>query len=1156
MGNPPLSDSVADLNAQSLTTLVRSLQYSRGQFSLILVRCNYASLRSRIMQQLRDRSLERITTVTLPENAKTLLTSIRSAFKGNGTADGIELNQLVNETDQTPDLFLTKPEALMVLGLESVQALDQLFNSTNQVREEFRKRFPFPVVLWVNDAVLYKLIQQAPDFKNWASVPIRFEMARADLLRFLKNHSDRLFATILDAGDEQSLTPWAIAPSVNLLRLPELEFALNDITNASAAIAPSLAANLNFLRGQLAHSHGQLETAQTCYERSLTYWLKVTEQETQTSRESAAAQAISLPPLPAPQIPPHPSALERAACVYFYLGLAWRAHAVLNRAERIPAYRQTENYFRQSLDLFERENRQDLVARFVIARMEVLQKLANAEKTLQPLWWQELAAIATNAVKLHHLYIDPIRQARDHGFLAEVALFERHWAQAKHHAEAALRILQKIEGDSATYDILHPSLEVSLDIANTYHRGWYLYLLARAEKELGHPDAAITQLETASRQIYPQRDPSLYIRILDTLRNFYYQQNRYLDAFRIKQYQRTIERQFGFRAFVGALRLQPQAIAGLPISFDPHQLLAQEIAASGRQHDVDRLIGRLGRDDIKLTVIHGPSGVGKSSILNAGLIPALKEKLIGDRTALPLLIDRYTDWQTQLSKILQPQPPRSPIGTPPGTSTSRAEVDELNQSALGSPIPPPPSPVDFMPAVAAAPPLHPQALTSLLQTLTAQNYLPVLIFDQFEEFFFVQDQPQQRHPFYEFLRDCLNLDHVKIILALREDYLHYLLEFQRLARSENINLDDIEDILGKAVRYPLGDFSRADARAVITSLTEQSQFYLDEDLIDELVRNLAQETGEVRPIELQVVGAELQEEGISTLEEYYQKGPKEILVQRSLETVVHDCGATNELVARTVLFSLTNESGTRPLKIREDLESDLVDLGLTHEIAKLDLVLEVLIGSGLVFQSPDNPADYYQLVHDYLVSFIRQHCCPQSDEEQDRERELRRMTEEELEQAYLKEKQARQQAEVAAITALNQASEVALGGQHDLAALLSSIKAAQKLRHLESNCTSTDLIRLTLGQLWRSLYTIQPETLPNGEADEIWRVSFDPNDKILTSSQGDGTLIVWSLESEAVEDLNGECYGVLSVDFNPDQKNLLPDREFGEVHLWIVLDQK
>ncbi len=964
------SEAIAALNQQSLITLVRALQYSRGEFSLILVRCNYTHLRSRIVQQLRDQCPFPITTITLPEQAKTLLTSIRMALKGEGAAKGITLSTLCHRPEIEDELSERPPEALMVFGLESVQAIDALLTSTNQVREEFRKRFSFPVALWVNDHVLIKLIQKAPDFKNWASVSVRFELAPADLLRFLKNHTDRLFASILDAGDEQTPANWT-TQTPNLLRVPELEFAIKDIQSGTTVLTPELIANIDFLQGQLAHSQGQLPRAHEAYENSLRYWLQVAETE-MTARESPppleTAQEIANQrkngvhfPLPANAQPLfssalllHPTPLDRAACVCFYLGMAWRANAVLERAHRLFSYQQAEAYFRQSLELFEQEHRQDLVARFVIARLEVMQKLAHAVKIPQVDWWQAIENLATNALKLHHLYSDPIRQARDHGFLAEVMLVRGEHRYARYHADAALRILYRVESEADEYDVLHPNLENSLELANTYHRSWYLLLLAKAEQGLGHLETAIAHLETASHQATPQADPTLYIRILDTLRRFYYDQKRYREAFQIKQYQRTVERQFGYRAFVGALRLQPPAIAGLPLVFDAQALLAQEIAASGRQQDVERLISRLGRDDLKLTVLHGHSGVGKSSIITAGLIPALQDRLIGEQVALAIHCDRYRDWQTRLRRQLQSEAKALSLPLEPESDPSLPDSSSA-QSNLTSW----------------------QPLITTLQDFVNQNYLPILIFDQFEEFFFEQENAACRRPFYEFLRACLNLDRVKVILALREDYLHYLLEIQRLPRTNAIELDAIADILGKNVRYPLGDFSPEDAKAVITSLTNQSQFYLEPDLIDELVHDLARETGEVRPIELQVVGAELQAENIDTLEEYRQKGPKEKLVQRSLETVIDDCGDENELVARTVLYSLTNDRNTRPLKTRDDLETDLVDLGLTHEIDKLDLVLEILVGSGLVFLVPENPDNCYQLVHDYLVSFIRQHCQPE-----------------------------------------------------------------------------------------------------------------------------------------------------------------------------------
>jgi hypothetical protein len=73
------------------------------------------------------------------------------------------------------ELGTEQPEALMVYGLESVEALNQLLLATDAVRDEFRK-FGFPLVLWVTDEILKKLIRIAPHSFSWASTGIKFEV--------------------------------------------------------------------------------------------------------------------------------------------------------------------------------------------------------------------------------------------------------------------------------------------------------------------------------------------------------------------------------------------------------------------------------------------------------------------------------------------------------------------------------------------------------------------------------------------------------------------------------------------------------------------------------------------------------------------------------------------------------------------------------------------------------------------------------------------------------------------------------------------------------------------------------------------------------------------------------------------------------------------
>jgi tetratricopeptide (TPR) repeat protein len=962
-------------NDRSLDTLIRAITLSRHQFALILVRCNYTKLRDHLIQQLKKNCSFPIREYTLPESAKTLYTSIRMEMNDDGQVcrsgeaeaqEGTECDQAWQSRDTqrseaqsatnantTPDSQLLAsgdplprcqpPNALMIYGLESVTAIDQVLLATNLVREELSKKFPFPLVLWINDRILAKLDRLAPDLKSWAgNTVISFDVAVEDVVEGLRQHTDRLFASILDAGDEQFLPNWALLQpgnagtwGTNSLRRTELEFALDRVLTSGQAFDPALQASLDFLLGQDAHAQGELETARLCYEHSLKFW------RAESKRQQAQKLSESFVLLP--------SARERSACVLVYLGLWWRSQAMQQRTAYANACQQARNYFRRGLEVFEQANRQDLVARFIIPQAETLQKLQQ---------WHELETLTKKALVLHKLYADPVRQARDHGFLAEVALARAAWIEAKQQAETALQILATTAAtiEQVADPLPNPHLEFSLEMARRYHQGWYLLLLGRAEANLGQIEAAIAHLEAAQNQTYPLDDPQLYITILRHLRELYFQQGRYLEAFYTKQTRRSLEHQYGFRAFVGALRLEPQQplptlLPGQPLPENP---LALEIKASGRQQDVDRLVARMGRNDFKLTVIHGPSGVGKSSIVNAGLVPALKERAIGDRIALPILLDVYTDWQAALeAKLAIALGQQEAEGTRQKAEGTRQETEDSTTQAIP----------------------HSSSLTSLLAQLrqaTSLNFLPVLIFDQFEEFFFVHETVQQRRPFYEFLRDCLHLDFVKVVLTMREDYLHYLLELQRYTSRDGINLDSINDILGKDVRYALRDFSPDDARSIIKSLTNRAQFYLDEALVEALVHDLAGEDGEIRAIELQVVGAQLQAEGITTLADYRQKGPKAKLVARSLNDVVEDCGTENEVAARVVLFSLTNENGTRPLKSREDLETDLVDLGLTAEIDKLDLVLDVLVGSGLLFLVPENPANRYQLVHDYLVSFIRQ----------------------------------------------------------------------------------------------------------------------------------------------------------------------------------------
>ena len=1119
---------VAVYNERSLTALDRAIAFSEGEFSLVLVRCNYKRLRERILRQLRELSENRyeIRQLELPTSVTTLYTTIQIHSHG-----GLETGQTAGgqgNPQDTPAESL--PPALFILGLESVDALEDLLTSTNQVRDEFRKRLPFPLILWVNDEVLQKLVRFAPDFASWAATPIKFEIATSELIDFLRQKADSLFKTVLHGGLGR-YAPWRICTHHSFLNLAtdcrsrlELDSALKDLQCRGQVIEPELQAGLEFVLGQYDYASDLIDSAIARYQKSLRFW-----------RAS--------------------NHLERQGVLLFHLGLCYCRQGDLHRTQRHRNLEEAWPYLQQCVEAFEQAKRADLVAQFITQLAEVLERLEA---------WDVLKQVAHKSLKLHQTYGSKAQLAQDYGFLAQVAIRQSQWTQANNYAQQAISILAEVSAPPSQNQGLHRFLLAQL----------YLLFLVQALRQLGQREEAGRHLEVASVGLQQaiaasehHYEPQRYLHLLEGLRHLYFEQGRYLEAFKVKQEQRAVEQLYGFRAFIGAARLQPRRPLTNPTlaSAEQQEIVAQEIEASGRKHDVQRLIERMTRSDQKLTVIHGQSGVGKSSIVMAGLIPALKHRSLGDRMALPVVPPFYTDWIGELRNAL-----------------AQALYD-FDNNAVEQPIN-----LRLKPRQDAQQTI--QAILEQLRQNAEHNLLTILIFDQFEEFFFVSTI-FQRFLFYDFLNACLNIPFVKVILSLREDYLHYLLEIEQVNELEVIN----NNILDRSIRYPLGNFSLEDARAVIQSLTERAHFYLESSLIDELVQDLADGLGAVRPIELQVVGAQLQEENITTLERYRQSGPKQRLVERFLEKAIQDCGPENEYAAWLMLHLLTDENDNRPLKTRAELAAES---GIESE--QLDLILEILEKSGLVFLLPEVPANRYQLIHDYLVEFIRQKKqlriqneleelrqkdkLSQSEIEQLRaelrEKELRgklaqatakqRKTEEQLNQVLKKSLREARYVGLALFTitiialglglraligetnaqlnALSASSEALVATNRPFDALLKSIRAGRDLKRSLGATAETRTRVITA--LQQTVYGVREYNRLEGHTDWVSSVSWSPDGQLMVSGSKDTTLKLWQADGTFVKNLPGHQAGVYSVSFSPNGKLIASASEDTTVKLW------
>jgi tetratricopeptide (TPR) repeat protein len=648
-----------------LSTLIRALTRSQGRFSLIFVRCNYPNLQQPILEELRQRSQLQIQEITLDKSVTNLYTNIQA------------------------ELSPQQPNAVIVLGLESVTALDDLLISMNRVRNDFLQSFSFPLVFWINDLVLQKFVKLAPDVYTYAAVPIKFTIATAELVNFLKKKANELFTKILEVGGERFLDNAAL----NLgMSVGEIESALQDL-HTRGCFEPELEASQLFILGRDAYANNQMERARQLYEQSLEFWKQKIEQTTQSSYPNPSISPSSHLPTPY---------TERQACVLFHLGLWWRRYAVLHRGEYETACRQARSYHQQCVEILHQANRSDLAVKFINSLGEALQQLQE---------WEELKTVAKKSIELHTRYPNSTRLANAYAFLAEVALAKSNWEDTKRYAQTALEAIEQQSDEN--FSVIQ------------YYQSWYRFFISQAQQHQGETQAALQNLKTAKEQCKPDYSPKFYIRLLDALRQLQYQQHRYLEAFELKQEKSSIEQQYGFRAFIGAGRLQSQREVINPalISLSSVELyssapgtssqpgtIAQEIVASGREQDVKRLIERISHNEQKLIVIYGPSGVGKSSLLTAGLVPALQDiPAIDSRDPLPVIVRFYSDWVQELGKALLKAIAESSSFSPsPAANRGKQSQEEFERLSSQ------------------------QEIIQQLRLNVDQNFLTILIFDQFE----------------------------------------------------------------------------------------------------------------------------------------------------------------------------------------------------------------------------------------------------------------------------------------------------------------------------------------------------------------------------------------------------------------------------------------
>ncbi len=326
-------------------------------------------------------------------------------------------------------------------------------------------------------------------------------------------------------------------------------------------------------------------------------------------------------------------------------------------------------------------------------------------------------------------------------------------------------------------------------------------------------------------------------------------------------------------------------------------------------------------------ILHGRSGVGKSSIIRAGIVPRLKA--LGHRT---FVIRSFTD---PLGEMLE----------------ELAEALNVNQDGVSHQA------TTIAEATAQAERLKNDIAAA---TQDAPGRSVIFFLDQFEEFFSLLDQTAQAC-FITALNLLLMGETlpVKLVFVMREDFLAEMSQFKTA----------IPEIFHH--EYRLKRLSREQAARAITEPALAVGCSYEPQLVTRLVDDLSDQES-VDPPQLQIVCDCLfdskDSQGKLTLSAYEELGTASQILASYLERVLRRFNTAELQTAKAILTTLISDEGRRLVlpaaKVKVQARSRLQQTADENSCAAL---IEELIAARVVRRRYHEGEAWLELAHDFLT---------------------------------------------------------------------------------------------------------------------------------------------------------------------------------------------